>query len=34
MIAPRDRAVGVFESDPGQDYGETGVMVSGSVDRC
>ena len=26
-IAPRDRAVGVFESDPGQDYGETGVML-------
>ncbi len=26
-IAPRGRAVGVFESEPGQDYGETGVML-------
>src|SRR5207244_1851425 len=26
-IAPHPRALGVFESEPGQDYGETGVMV-------
>jgi hypothetical protein len=32
-IAPRGRPVGGFESDPGQDYGESGVMGSRGGDR-
>ena len=28
-LAPRRRAVGVFHFAPGEDYGETGVMVNG-----